>query len=150
MPESRAEGPRRRIKYEVGKEYQNAHRPPGKAPKGTKWELTRRHPEKGYAEDWRLTSIVQDEFPPMIAGTTHAAESARAMEEAEERRDALAQPQTPTEVEPPPQIPYVRGSYTADTDLEDQEREDELREQAVQQAISASRQGPQEEPPSKA
>ena len=48
------------------------------------------------------------------------------------------------------QIPYVRGNYTADTDLEDQEREDELREQAVQQAISASRKGSPEEPPSKA
>lgn len=45
-------------KFNLGEEYWNPYRPPGKAPPGFYWECTYRHPEKNYPERWRLMPSV--------------------------------------------------------------------------------------------
>jgi len=77
--ETSRSGPRKR--FELGVTYNNPFDPPGKAPKGFDWKPVSRHVVEGYAESWRL---VPTQHLPGPVGTTHAAESARAMEEAED------------------------------------------------------------------
>jgi len=86
MTESGAERTSSRRRFETGKIYFNPFDPPGKPPKGYDWEPVSRHKVEGYAESWKLIPEQQRSIP---VGTTHAAESARGMEEAEDRLEAL-------------------------------------------------------------
>ncbi len=56
-----------RAKFEPGKTYWSPYRSPGKAPEGTEWVCVRRHPEKGYPEEWQLMKVgVESNQPPDI------------------------------------------------------------------------------------
>lgn len=66
--------------------YSPYRKPSRRAPKGLHWEAAEWHLEKGYPYRWKLA---KDE-PARVAGTTHAAESAAAMERAEERSEEIA------------------------------------------------------------
>lgn len=53
--------------FEPGKTYISPYRSPGEAPGGAKWVCVRRHPEKGYPEEWQLRSkSVTGDEPPTI------------------------------------------------------------------------------------
>jgi hypothetical protein len=97
MPESNPEKAKRR-KLQAGDVVYSPYKHPKKTPEGHRWVVAERHADKSYPLRWRLESIAaepptMDELTPkeeetgQIVGTTHAARSAEAMEEAEERRE---------------------------------------------------------------
>lgn len=120
MAESSAERSVSKRRFEPGKTYNNPFEPPGTPPKGYDWMAVSRHVVEGYGESWRL-------IPKQPAvGTTHAAESARAIEEAEEKLEDYKSSGDPRPAFPTPeQIEESRSRYfpNAEDDLPDGDRD---------------------------
>ena len=80
--------------FEPGIVYNNPFNPPGTASEGYRWEPVSKHVTKRYVESWKLVPL---------PGTTLIAESARAMEEAEDRSEANRSPGQPASTFPTPE-----------------------------------------------
>lgn len=96
-------------------------------------------PEK---EGLRGSLIEQEHFMDMVESDENTPTSTKA--------PAREEPGQSDTTSGPTESPgsYIRGNYTADLDAEAQEREDELREEAVRRAMQPPPKMPQEKPPS--